>query len=396
MKKHILIFLFFVIATAGRGQWQQLNSGTNADLNDVQFINDSVGFVTGVAGAVLRTTDYGATWNSFVIDSATTWPTKDIAFPSAGVGYALAGNKIYTTLDQGVTWQQLPYVNSYDKTTIFFTDDTTGYFICAYGGCLKTVDGGLTWAPHNTGCFATVVMEDIYFVNADVGYTCGWYGDCFARTADGANTWQPYPGFATGSIVLSVFFPTPAVGYVSGSQGLGWIWKTLDSGSTWLPLNIDTLPAISSVYCTDVNTCYAVGGAGTIIKTTDGGFNWQQQVSGTTKSLREVFCIDANTCYAVGDTGVILKLDISTAVNSPAADNKFKIYPNPAHDGFTLTFSKPCEGSIKIFDLTGRVVHKQPISNNPSSYINSSFSPGVYFVKVTSGEREEVQKLVVQ
>ena len=43
--------------------------------------------------------------------------------------------------------------------------------------------------------------------------------------------------------------------------------------------------SLSSVYFTDANTGYAVGGFGTIVKTTNGGTTWTALSSGTTNDL---------------------------------------------------------------------------------------------------------------
>jgi hypothetical protein len=79
-------------------------------------------------------------------------------------------------------------------------------------------------------------------------------------------------------------------------------------------------------------------------------------------------------------------------------ENTFLIYPNPTQNTFTISFNEyqSKNAELKIFELTGREVHKQRIDNNQSTIINCNFSAGVYFVKVSDGNREEVQKLVIE
>jgi hypothetical protein len=74
------------------------------------------------------------------------------------------------------------------------------------------------------------------------------------------------------------------------------------------------------------------------------------------------------------------------------------IFPNPAHDNFSITFSSEMEirkRNVQIFDFTGRVVYQQIITNQ-KSVINVVFSSGVYFVKVNDGEKHFVQKLIIE
>jgi photosystem II stability/assembly factor-like uncharacterized protein len=81
-------------------------SGTGEDLSSVSFCNPQVGYAVGNSGAVLRTTDAGATWVTLsdpsysgsnfstvtCIDAAHTWIID-------GHGY------VSTTSDGGDTWQ---------------------------------------------------------------------------------------------------------------------------------------------------------------------------------------------------------------------------------------------------------------------------------------------------
>jgi len=75
-------------------------------------------------------------------------------------------------------------------------------------------------------------------------------------------------------------------------------WNQLDlSGTTW---------KLTDIYCTDKDTCYAVGVGGFILKTTDGGSNWIQLTSGTTNYLEGVHFMSSNVGIVVGED-IILK-----------------------------------------------------------------------------------------
>jgi len=91
--------------------------------------------------------------------------------------------------------------------------------------------------------------------------------------------------------------------------------------------------------------------------------------------------------------------NLSTGTNENGTQrDRLNIYPNPTTSTFTVTLpnhSSLLNSQLKIVDVTGRVVHEQ-ILNQPSSVINRPFSAGVYFVKVSDGEKVFTQKLVVQ
>jgi hypothetical protein len=50
---------------------------------------------------------------------------------------------------------------------------------------------------------------------------------------------------------------------------------------------------------------------------------------------------------------------------------------------------------LKVFDIRGSEVYKQKLKGQ-STIINNQFSPGVYFVRVSDGEKSFTQKLIVE
>jgi hypothetical protein len=93
----------------------------------------------------------------------------------------------------------------------------------------------------------------------------------------------------------------------------------------------------------------------------------------------------ANICSSVG----IAENRISYFIN---------IYPNPTTSTFTISLpnqSSLLNSQLKIYDVTGRVVHEQIITQK-SEIINQHLAPGVYFVKVEEGEKNFTQKLIVE
>jgi hypothetical protein len=93
-------------------------------------------------------------------------------------------------------------------------------------------------------------------------------------------------------------------------------------------------------------------------------------------------------------------IDYCSAISvSELPFNKYGIiYPNPAHNTFTISFnglSSMVNGHLQIFDVMGRAVHEQAV-NNQSTIIDKQFSAGVYFVKVRVGERVFTEKMVVE
>lgn len=76
----------------------------------------------------------------------------------------------------------------------------------------------------------------------------------------------------------------------------------------------------------------------------------------------------------------------------------FSMYPNPASDKITLQFAATLENvSISIYDLQGKKIVNSKVSprGNAIVFDVSKIQPGMYFVKIVSGNQSAVRKLIV-
>lgn len=190
------------------------------------FIDNTVGFATGAAGTVLKTTDRGATWTRLDIGS-----TTDVVASITGVEadslYAVAGssnnsfnpNTFYRTLDGGTQWQSLPnFIEQAAFSKIYFTTPSTGFVIGgeAQAVIYKTIDGGRNWARKYLAGYPGAGFYDIAFENENAGYAIGSVG-MIARTTDGGETWTLQPAGTNASFqTISVIGETI---YVAGMSG---------------------------------------------------------------------------------------------------------------------------------------------------------------------------------
>ena len=55
--KTFFTITYLLLSVWSFGQWTPLNVSMNNNFIDVQFVNDSVGFISGSGGALLKTTD---------------------------------------------------------------------------------------------------------------------------------------------------------------------------------------------------------------------------------------------------------------------------------------------------------------------------------------------------
>jgi hypothetical protein len=175
----------------------------------------------------------------------------------------------------------------------------------------------------------------------------------------------------------------------------------MDGGITWDGLTSGTDYKLRSVYFTDVNTGYALSYYGTIIKTIDGGATWNALSNGTSNLLYSVFFTNSNTGYAVGEGGTILKTTnggVTIIEETKPLELKFSLYPNPANSKIIITNTGKLakEIIISILSINGQpIMHEKFQNQNLMELDVSTFTKGIYLVKIETRTGIEVKKLVI-
>jgi hypothetical protein len=89
-------------------------------------------------------------------------------------------------------------------------------------------------------------------------------------------------------------------------------------------------------------------------------------------------------------------IPVTTGVQAYSIENPFSLFPNPSSGEITLQLSKfTAEAEVKIFNLLGEKVYEQKIRSQKTE-INNRFSPGLYFMRVSDGEKIWVKKVIVE
>ncbi len=108
--------------------------------------------------------------------------------------------------------------------------------------------------------------------------------------------------------------------------------------------------------------------------------------------------------YAVTNTypmtkGETLRFTTFSASDVDRADYRVVVYPNPADDFVTIALDGSTDGAdVQISDILGRVVGRYRISAGESSisFDVSSFAAGNYLVRIVSGDRVVIEKLIIE
>jgi len=385
---------------------------------------------------IYRSDDNGLNWerNRFMTHSISSIYINEIGiFAGSHGNYGVdSGMGVYLSTNNGQNWNSI--LSNRNVQTL--TGKNTDLFAGTLGGAglYYSSNNGFNWAanPLNLFVFGIDVFESDILVGAHNG--SGWQG-VFLSTDYGTNWVQTSLNKTTSSFlrhngyILTTAFSNV---YISSNGGLNWNPSTLNSlGSTalvscysnvlvaanngvYISTNNGT-SWIQSLYSQDATSLAVIDSmvfAGTstgVFASTNGGYNWSLKNEGMENINVSCLAINDGIIYAgTSDNSIwkrtlsnIIKVEVETTdvpVNFSLSQN----YPNPFNPQTKIKFGVPKASFTKliIYDLLGREVATLVNEElSPGTYEAdwdaSSFSSGVYFYKIVSGEFVETKKMVL-
>jgi hypothetical protein len=292
------------------------------------FVDQYTGYITGLAGSMVKTTDGGVTYTPIVGLPPQHFYGCYFQTPTTGF---IAGdnNTALRTSDAGITWTplSLPALPAVHFRNIYFYNSSIGFITGGAGTILKTTDGGATWSLANRGINPTYAIYSMIFFDANTGLAGSNYGGVY-RTTDGGATWTLTTVHDPRSIISSMalisvygtdsLYITTSIGnsspsdqttfLISGDRGRGWVKKTIPG----------SYQALSSAKITP-GVIYMAGGdvannIGVLYSNTTGGNiigNWTQEPIPASGRLMTLSLIPYSTgnavVFASGLNNTILK-----------------------------------------------------------------------------------------
>jgi len=301
------------------GHWTKLfdlnASGIGAYYTDMQFMNESVGYVVGSKAFIGKTTDGGKTWRK--LDSgvdATGLYTDDVFtcahFLDENEGWVAGWGRLLHTEDGGATWTDHmptdPDLHLPSPQDVYFSDRLHGVVVGMYNRVLYTEDAGETWNQPVFDFDPELYKTDHYRVYLLEGGQ-GWIGGTtvFLRTLDSGKTWNRLESStAYFSSTSNLQFLDAENGYASGNG----IAKTTDGGATWT-----TPPPTESKMGGTLHafsTQHVVAGPyGKVLssyrESTDGALTSHALGGTTTMDIRAVSFVSPNLGWSISPLGLI-------------------------------------------------------------------------------------------
>jgi len=293
------------------------------NITDIAFCNETTGFAVGGHTAILKTTDAGESWESF--ETGNDFNLQQVEFFDESTGFitAASDSPMLKTTNGGADWMIIDNPTGLENLHIqdmYFLNETTGFIyadsgmMASIGLIAKTTDAGESWnIVHDDASAYSGAFDFIDDQHGVMGTSTCMYASKVLLTEDGGNNWQEvfFPSFSWQGAVTMCFYDQNKV-FSAGA--LGMMFYSNDGGNEWQTGYDRTFWGdVYDLEFLNENTGYALaqdhrGGmaASSLFKTTDGGENWVN--SGGTSSYEGAFdFIDENTGFiAVRDFGLFI------------------------------------------------------------------------------------------
>jgi hypothetical protein len=431
-----LAILFFFIGfqfsdTMLNGWYQQfMPSIGGRQITDITFTDSLNGYAitseVSDTSFILKTTNSGDNWFLSHFDTGIcSYYNVQFINQSTGFvsGYIYDGSlfKIVKTTNAGLNWFYINAPFDIIAFDMFVLNEDSIWIVDAgglTGGVFRTTNGGASWDRQlNLG---SQNPSKIYMYNARIGFvssTAGLY-----KTTNGEN-WT----FASNDFSFSDMFMMDSL---TGWKASGFIKKTTDGGLNWINQTIPTGGSILGSGALefmnkDNDTIWTLGESiitggspntrGILFRTINSGNNWLFQLPDTsihiTRYFNGQFVNDKigwayqingiHTTTGGNDTFYTNIEQISS--NVPKEFKLFQNYPNPFNPVTYINYELKITNYVvlRIFDITGKritdlVNQKQNTGSYKITFDGTDYSSGVYFYSlIVDGKLVDTKKMIL-
>jgi photosystem II stability/assembly factor-like uncharacterized protein len=350
-----------------KGIWEPVNYSEDLSLFDVFFVTPEIGYVSGAAGTILKTTDAGATWTAQLggDPASEEREIKQLWFVTPTTGWAAQvtsthSNLLHTT--DGETWGMIGRIPEHYED-FAFASETVGLYL-HNEKIFRTQDAGRSW--RQTGeCIAKAEvggltrqikcsLSKLRFASASVAYAVGHSYDADSavvlKSQDGGGTWSVLTVLENENGGESgLFFLDENTGYVSTKDAKS-AYRTSDGGATWMGM-----PATSigrRIVFADPEVGWAMY-YNRLAFTTDGGKRWSSRDMAFPASANAFSLPRRDRGYVIGDHGMIYRYSV-VPDTTPVSAKVLVSPPMPGLDNAVLAqIAKLESGLQKIESAVG-------------------------------------------
>ncbi|MBE2256888.1 MAG: T9SS type A sorting domain-containing protein [Ignavibacteria bacterium] len=398
-------------------------------------INNSIAYLCGTTGLILKTTNAGSDWielsKRFTSNTLTSGSFKNSL---TGVIVGVNGTALRTT-NGGVNWDRLELNTKINFNNIFLFSDGIGYITGDTSGYYKTTNNGVNWIYYDMSLYGQKFYGS--FISSKQGCITGGYPLKMVITNDGGENWyyseipmgwsQQYGGTASNFQNVNCLGTNKFIATQSytphNSPGRTSLFYTTNSGLNWTAayttclgqgvqglaitkndtdfvyfnpscedgisqarithnffLNTEKV-SLNSNYISFYNKNFGIStNQSGVYYTVNSGRRWTL-IKNYLKDSYLPILADSVTAYFIGYNGKIIKASninkndyLETKDNIVANFELFQNYPNPFNPTTNIDFQIKNESfvELEIYDLMGRKI---------KTLLNKNLNSGSYSVK---------------
>jgi len=416
--KKLLFVLLMLAAMSANAQWVELETQNTVFLKSISAVTDNLVWALPLSGKVLKSTNGGLNWTSYVFNNAEI-PSgnrfnnifaldESTAFIS-GQNFTQTIGYSYKTTNGGQNWFQIFSITNGYINAIWMRNSNEGILtddpINNYWTIRKTTNGGINW----------FVATTYPALTGELGVTCSiyssgdyiWIGTGSGRIFHSSNfgaSWN-IQNLNNNHEIGAINFINYLTGICVGNTILSY---TVNSGVNWVNMNYPNTG--TSVGVAGGLNDFIIGNIGRkIYRTTNLGNNWTIEFQ-LDSGLSRYHMIKSRTGGVVWDArsnGKVGKRIIPINIHNISSEipSKYSLsqnYPNPFNPVTKIRFDLPRAGFVKltVFDALGREVetlvyeHQSP-GTYEASFNASQYASGVYFYRLTADGFTETKRMIL-
>ena len=243
--------------------WCQVDVPTQATLTGVYFHNDRLGWAVGHDAVILRTQDGGENWLKVHDAPEEERPLLDVLFLDEKSGFAVGAYGFFlVSRDGGASWSSKPISqDDFHLNQITLSRDGKLYMAAEAGNIYSSVDQGNTWqalaSPYHGSFFGVLPVQD------EILLVFGLRGSLF-RSQDGGKTWKKVTLPTQSMLTDALFLENGRIVTVGFS---GTVLISEDQGINFLLKQQPDRKGISAIIPTSDGALVLVGESGVRRKT---------------------------------------------------------------------------------------------------------------------------------
>ena len=159
------------VSTDNGATWNLKNAGTNLRFRGTAATASNKVWIVGENGVIKYSTDGGNNWSDQT-SGITNNDINDIQFINESIGFAGAdGSNFIFTTDGGQNWAPRNSGIFFDLHGIYFQEANIGWGVSIVGTIFFTTDGGSSWTSQP--CGSAFTLREAHFLHQGKGWTVG-------------------------------------------------------------------------------------------------------------------------------------------------------------------------------------------------------------------------------